>query len=223
MASLIAYTKKLLVQRIRQDLANGFPDSEFSISENEVLLHIDQALAYNAVAQIYNASKVLGTGTLEVPEGYLTTFELDALIQNPVTSEWEATLPQPPVSLPLGYSISRAYFAGEGLGVSQEIVPIKAKRSGYRNLMPRPAGAQYKVTGSKIIINTSDGAPLSDVTIYVEMLNTRTASMTETMNLPDDAIEGIYNIAYAKCVQRYKMPKDVMSDGIGAGNTTQKS
>jgi hypothetical protein len=221
MASLISYTKKLLVQRIRQDLANDFPDSEFALSENEVLLHIDQALAYNAIGQIYSAVKVLGS--LEVPEGYLTTFQLSQLVQNQVTGEWEATLPQPPVSLPLGYSISRVFFAGASFGVSQEILPIKAKRAGYRSLMPRPAGAQYKVTGDKIIINAKDGQPLFDVPVYVEMLNTRTSAMSETMNLPDDAIEGIYNLAYAKCAQRYKMPKDIISDEIGAGNTTQKS
>lgn len=221
MASLIAYTKKLLVQRIRQDLANDFPDSEFSISENEVLLHIDQALAFNAVGQIYNGAKVLGS--LEVPEGYLTRYALAALVQDSVTSEWYATLPQPPVSLPLGYSITRAYFAETGFGVSQEILPIKAKRAAYRNNMPRPAGAEYKVDGSVIYITANDGSPLSNLSVYVEMLNTRTSSMTETLNLPDDAIEGIYNLAFAKCAQRYKMPKDVISDDIGAGNTTQKS
>lgn len=221
MASLIAYTKKLLVQRIRHDLSNDFPDSEFAISENEVLLHIDQALAYNAVGQVYNGAKVLGS--LEVPEGYLTTYELDALVQNETTSEWYATLPQPPVSLPLGYSISRAYFASAGYGISQEILPIKAKRAGYRRFMPRPAGAEYKINGSIIFITANDGSPLSGLQVFVEMLNTRTSSMSDTLNLPDDAIEGIYNLAFAKCAQRYKMPKDVIEDNIGAGNTTQKS
>ena len=221
MASLIPYTKKLLVQRFRQDLANDFPDSEFSISENEVLLHIDQALAYNAVGQVYSGAKVLGT--LEVPEGYITRYSLSSLVQDPITSEWYATLPQPPVSLPLGYSITRAYFASTLNGVSQEILPIKAKRAAYRNNMPRPSGAEYKVNGSIIYITANDGSPLSDLQVYVEMLNSRTSSMTETLNLPDDAIEGIYNLAYAKLVQRYKMPKDVIADNIGAGNTTQKS
>lgn len=221
MASLIAYTKKLLVQRLRQDLANDFPDSEFSISENEVLLHIDQALAANAVGQIYAGAKVLGT--LEVPEGYLTRYLLSALVQDTLTSEWYATLPQPPVSLPLGYSITRAYFASSENGVSQDILPIKAKRSAYRNFMPRPAGAEYKVNGGTIYITANDGSPLSNQNVYVEMLNTRTSSMTEPLNLPDDAIEGIYNLAYNKLVQRYKMPKDVINDDIGAGNTTQKS
>ena len=221
MASLIPYTKKLFVQRLRQDLANDFPDSEFSISEREVLLHIDQALALYAVGEIYAGAKVLGT--LEVPEGYLTRYALAALVQDPITSEWYATLPQPPVSLPLGYSITRAYFANAQNGVSQEILPIKAKRAAYRNNMPRPAGAEYKVNNSTIYITANDGSPLSGLPVYVEMLNTRTSSMTETLNLPDDAIEGIYNLAYPKLAQRYKMPKDVIEDNIGAGNTTQKS
>lgn len=220
MASLRQYTKKLLVQRIRQDLANDFPDSEFAISEMEVLLHIDQALAYNAVGQVYSGAKVLGS--LEVPEGYLTRYALPALVQDPVTGEWYATLPQPPVSLPLGYSITRCYFASTENGVSQEVLPIKAKRSAYRNNMPRPAGAEYKINGSTIFITANDGSALSGLSAYVEMLNTRTSSMTDVLNLPDDAIEGIYNLAYAKLVQRYKMPKDIIEDQIGAGNTTQK-
>lgn len=222
MASLIAYTKKMLVQRLRQDIANDFPDAEFAFSEKETLLHIDQALAFNAVGSIYNGAKVLGS--LEVPEGYLTRYQLSALIQDPVSSEWYATLPQPPVSLPLGYSITRCYFASTQYGVSQEILPIKAKRAAYRNNMPRPAGAEYKISnGSTIFITANDGSPLSGLQVYVEMLNTRTSSMSDVMALPDDAIEGIYNLAYTKLTQRYKMPKDVIDDGIGGGNTTQKS
>jgi hypothetical protein len=132
-------------------------------------------------------------------------------------------LPQPPVSLPLGYSISRAYFADGSNGVSQEILPIKAKRAGYRNLMPRPAGAQYTVNGGRINITSSDGAPLYGLPVFVEMLNTRTSSMTDTMDLPDDHIEQIYSLAMTKCRERYKNPKDILKDNIGAGNTTQKS
>jgi hypothetical protein len=221
MASLIPYSKRLLVQRIRQDLANDFPNDEFAISEREVLLHIDQALAPVVVGQVYGGAKVLGT--LEVPEGWLTTYELSALIQNQVTGDWEAALPQPPISLPLGYSITRMYFAGTSFGVSQDILPIKSKRAPFRNLMPRPSGAEYRVNGYNVFITANDGSPLSDLTVYVEMVKTRTDDINELMTLPDDAIEGIYNMAYQKLVQRYKMPKDVIEDEIGAGNTTQKS
>lgn len=221
MASLIPYTKKLLVQRIRQDLANDFPNDEFSITEREVMLHIDQAAASVVVGQVYAGAKVLGT--LEVPEGWLTTYQLAALTQNQVTGDWMGILPQPPVSLPLGYSITRMYFAGASFGISQDILPIKAKRAPYRALMPRPSGAEYRINGYNVFITANDGSPLSNLNVYVEMIKSRTDDMNELMNLPDDSIEGIYNMAYAKLVQRYKMPKDVIEDEIGAGNTTQKS
>jgi len=222
MSSLVQYTKRMLIQRIRKHVSNGYANDDFSTSDKEIMLYIDQALAFNAVGQVYNGAKVLGT--LEVPEGYLTRYALSSLIQDQVTSEWYATLPQPPISLPLGYSITRCYFASTQNGVSQEILPIKAKRVAYRNNMPRPGGAEYKISnGSTIYITANDGSPLAGLQVYVEMLNTRTSSMTDILNLPDDAIEGIFNNVVQKLKDRYGMPKDIIKDDIGAGNTTQKS
>ena len=222
MASLVQYTKLSLIQRIRKHISNGYANDDFTTSDKELLLYVDQAVAFNAVGQIYNGAKVLGT--LEVPEGYLTRYALSSLIQDQITGEWYATLPQPPVSLPLGYSITRCYFASTQFGVSQEILPIKAKRVAYRNNMPRPAGAEYKVSnGSTIYITANDGTPLAGLPVYVEMLNTRTSALSDILNLPDDAIEGIFNNVIQKLKERYQMPKDVVKDDIGAGNTTQKS
>lgn len=222
MASLVTYTKKMLIQRIRKHISNGYANDDFSTSDKELMLYIDQALAFNAVGQIYSGAKVLGS--LEVPEGYLTRYALASLIQDSVTSEWYTTLPQPPVSLPLGYSITRAYFASTEFGVSQEILPIKAKRVAFRNNMPRPAGAEYKISnGSIIYITANDGTSLAGLQVYVEMLNTRTSLMSDLLNLPDDAIEGIFNNVIQKLKERYGMPKDIIKDDIGAGNTTQKS
>jgi hypothetical protein len=221
MASLVSYTKKMLVQRIRKHISNGYANDDFSTSDKEIMLYIDQALSFNVVGQVYNGAKVLGS--LEVPEGYLTTYQLAALVQNQTTGDWETTLPQPPVSLPLGYSITRCYFANSQYGISQEILLIKAKRAGYRNLMPKPAGAQGRVNGRKLMITANDGSPLSNLTVYAEMINTRTSSLSDELNLPDDAIEGIFNNVVAKLAQRYGMPKDIIKDDVGAGNTTQKS
>src|SRR5712671_1707676 len=105
MASLIQYTKKLLIQRIRQHIANDWPDANFSTSTNEVLLYIDQAIAPTIIGQVYQGAKV--EGNLAMPEGYLTTYLLPALTKNSITGYWTSTLPQPPLSLPLGYSITR--------------------------------------------------------------------------------------------------------------------
>jgi len=58
--------------------------------------------------------------------------------------------------------------------------------------MPKPPGGSYKVTGSKIILMAADGSSLFGLTFYAEMASSRTDSMSDAMNLPDDAIELIF-------------------------------
>ena len=216
MASLIAYTKQQLVQRIRQHIVNDFPSSEISVTENEVLLYIDQAVAFNMVGQVWNMAKI--EGNIAMPESYLTTYHLSALSQDALTNEWYSTLPQPPVSLPLGYSITDVYPVLAGSGRGDSFFPIKSKRTSYRNFMATMPGGRYKISGSKIILEASDGGSLLGYTFYVEMAKTRTESMSEALNLPDDAIESIFSNVVAKLKDRLQMPKDIIADDISSGN-----
>jgi hypothetical protein len=216
MASLIAYTKQSLIERIRRHVANDFPASSFSTSENEVLLYIDQALAFLMVGQTYQMAKV--EGNLAVPEGWLTTYNVSIPSVDIPSGYWYCTLPQPPVSLPLGYSINRVYAAQAGSGQGIDFFPIKAKRVGYRKYMPMPEGARYWVDGSKLWLAANDGSSLLSYTIYVNMVKTRTESLSEVMNIPDDAIEGIFNNVVQKLVHRLQLPKDIIVDDISAGN-----
>lgn len=216
MASLITYTKQMLIQRIRQHMANDFPSEEFSATENEVLLYVDQALAYNLIGQVYNAAKV--EGNICVPEGYLTTYLLPALQQDNVTNYWFTTLPQPPISLPLGYSIDDAYFANSSDGKGTMVFFIKQKRVSYRGNMPMPFGVRAWVEGSKITLAASDGSSLLGQNLYVRMTNTRTSSVSDVMNLPDDAIEMIFMNVVGKLKDRLQVPQDIIADDLAAGN-----
>ena len=216
MASLIAYTKAQLIERIKRHIANTFPDSSFSVSDNEILLYIDSAAAYTLVGQVYAGAKV--EGSLAMPEGWLTTYSLAALIQDTVTGEWYTTLPQPPLSLPLGYSITDVYPVEAGRGRGDSFFPIKSKRTAYRNYMPKPPGGSYKVQNSKIILMAADGSSLFGLTFYAEMASSRTEDLSAPMNLPDDAIETIFVNVTTKMIQRMQLPKDIISDDIGAGN-----
>lgn len=216
MASLIAYTKKMLIQRIRQHMVDDFPSAEFGATEREVLLYIDQAAAVAVIGQVYNNAKI--EGNICVPEAWLTTYTLDTLQKDTPSGYWYSTLPQPPVSLPLGYSISRIYAAEAGSGQSQDFLPIKAKRVSFRNMMPMPSGARYWVTGSKIWLAANDGGSLFSYTVYAEMIKTRTDDINEVMNLPDDAIENIFQNVVSKLKDRLQLPKDIIVDDISAGN-----
>jgi hypothetical protein len=216
MAVPIIYSKKMFVQRIRKHMNDGFANDSFSTSENELILYIDSALATTIIGQVYSNAKV--EGNLVMPEAYVTTYSLPPLQQNELTSEWYSLLPQPPLNLPLGYSITNAYFASVADGQSDPIFPIRNKRVPYRNFMPRPTGSSYRVDGGTIYIKASNNQPLLGLNTYVEMAGSRTIDVNAPMNVPDDALETIFNTVIMKLSDRYKQPKDIIADDLPAGN-----
>ena len=214
----ISYTKKMLVERIKRHIANGWPDEDFSATDNEVLLYVDQALASGLIGQTYANAKI--EGNIAVPEAYLTTYQLSALQQNSITKIWYGTLPQPPVNLPLGYSITEAYFASSTNGKGLNVMFIEGKRVAYRKLMPMPFGVRAWVDGNIMWLEASDGGSLLNQTLYVVMASTRTSSVTDVMTLPDDAIEAIFMNVTQKLIQRMQLPQDIIKDDLPAGVKT---
>lgn len=213
------YTKKAFIERLKRDLSNNFPDSDFSISDNEILFHIDQALASTMVGQAYNLAKI--EGNLVMPEAYITTYSIGALTKDDNTNYWYATLPQPPVSLPLGYSITNVYFAASAYGQSDPVWPIENKRVSYRRYLPMPNGSRYWVEGNRIWVVASNGASLYSQNLYVTMAKTRTTDVNEAMDLPDDAIDMIYTMAMDKLRRRILNPQDSIQDFLPANAKTQ--
>jgi hypothetical protein len=215
--STIVYSKAQLIERIRKHISDGFAGDDIAVSDNEILLYIDSALAFRMVGQVYENAKI--DGNLAVPEGYLTTYLITTITQDPNTLYWYITLPQPPVSLPLGYSIDRVYTASPGTGVSQNFNLIKAKRVGFRNNMPFPNGLSCWVEGSTLYLMANNNQPLLNTPIYVRMAKSRTDSLSEPMNLPDDAIQNIFDMAVSELDKRYQQPRDEVKDYQPAGNS----
>lgn len=215
--SLITYSKKMFVERIRRHIANGFPTSEFSITPNEMLLYIDAEIASSMIGASFGMAKI--EGVLTTPEAYIVTTELSALVQDNNTGEWYAELPQTPISLPLGYSITNAYFADGANGKSQPIFLIKPQRSAFRDYMPKPSGVSGRVKGNKIYLKAKDNTPLSNLTAFVDMVSTRTNDINESMNLPDDILNAVFDKVVQRCLQRMGLLKDVIKDDQPSSNT----
>lgn len=212
----IPYTKQQFCERIQIHAANNWPGSDSRLTTNQVLLYVDQALAVSMVGQVYGLAKI--EGNLCMPEAYITTYSFDSLQQDAATGYWYVTLPQTPVSLPLGYSITDAFFAKTAYGQADPILPIKNKRVAYRRFMPLPTGTRYWVEGDRMWLQASNNQPLLNQTLYVKMAKSRTDSLTETMSLPDDVLENIWNNVIAKCKDRLGIPQDQILDGLPAGN-----
>lgn len=216
----IPYTKLQLIQRIRKHVSNGFPSDEFATSDNEIQLYIDSSIAYQIKGLAYENAKI--DGTLVVPEAFLITYQLTGLTQDLNTGYWKVTLPQPPLSLPLGYSVTQVYFVNKQ-SKKQNAYPIKVKRAAYRDNLPSPQGVLYQVENDTLLLQASNGLTLSDQTCFVQMPVARTSDVNAVMNVPDDILEAIFNNVVMQLTKRYAEPKDIIKDDIGAGNNTQKN
>lgn len=212
----LVYSIATLTERIKRHMANGFPSASFFASDNEIQLYINDALAFGLVGGVYNMAKM--EGNLSVPDGYLQTYSLPALVQDSVTREWKTTLPQPPLSLPLGYSLSNAYFADSVHGKGIQINLIKPNRVAYRKNMPLQYGVNAWVEGSNFILEASDGSSLLDKNLYVTMASTRVTDINAPLNVPDDVVSTVFDMVTNKLISRLKNPKDIIKDDISAGN-----
>lgn len=210
------YSKKLIIEQVQRQLNNGFPDTDFKTSANEILLFIDQKLAFDIVGKAYDAAKI--DGDLSVPDAFYITEELPTPVFNITHGWYETTLPQAPVSLPLGYSISRVFFANGTFGESQDVYLIKAKRVSYRNKMPLPNGVRGFVEGGKIKLISNNGQPIDGLTLFATYAFSRTNNITDPLNLPDDVIGGVIDFVVNKIIQRMQLPMDIIKDNLPAGN-----
>ena len=212
----LTFSWEQLVNRIRRHINNDFPNASFSTSVNEVLLHINEAMSFGLVGQVWNGAKVMGV--MDVPEAYIVQFELPTLVQDNISGKWITSLPQPPLSLPLGYSVNRVYPANPTDFEGNDVIFLKAKRVGRRKLMPLQFGVYGEFKNTSVALWASDGSSLLGQTFYAEMPSTRAVNITDPMNLPDDAQKLIFDMVIARLKERLGLPQDIVQDDISQGN-----
>jgi len=212
----LTYSWRQLIDRIWRHINNDFPGADYTVSENEMLLYINEAMSFGLVGQVYNGAKVLGS--LEMPEAYLVTFQLAPLQEDTISKYWYSSMPQPPLSLPLGYSVNRVYFANAVNGQGTDCYAIKAKRVGRRLNMPLQFGVRYWIENGKIWLAASNNTSLLNQNCYIQMPSTRAVSLTDQINLPDDATKMIFDMVVARLKERLQLPQDIVQDDLPAGN-----
>lgn len=220
----IPYSKRMLIERVQRHVNNDFPGENFSTSVNEIMLYIDEGVSAAIPLLAYKAAAIDEVfHSLEVPEAFIVRFLLTAVEQDTPSGNYFCTLPQPPISLPLGYSINRAYAIIPGSGETVSFFPIKAKRVSYRKYMPMPDGVRYWITNNTMWMAASNGLTLLNYSIYVEMPTGRTSDLDAPLNMPDDIIEEIIKNTVQKVSQRAMQIRDNIKDNEPAGNSKVKA
>lgn len=216
--AVVPYTKRAFLERIKKHLNDGFPGEDFNITTAELISYVDAGIPFILKSQAFENAKI--TGVLEIPDAYLVTYQLTIEDQNSSTREWYVTLPQTPLELPTGYDITNVYVSDPQFGRSDNALPIKNKRVGYRRFLPHPSGFWYRVEGQTMFLQADDGGALLDYTLNIQMPVSRTDDLDDTMNLPDGALEPLFQKTIATILQRYQIPQDIVKDNLPAGVKT---
>jgi hypothetical protein len=204
--------KNQLIERVQRYLSNGLVSDDFAPSKNEISLYINDAIA--AVVTKTAKGNYGLDAVLSVPEGVLSRFSFTSFTKDSGTGEWYVTLPDAPLSLPLGYSISDVYFTGtKGRGIPCYAVNQKAE-SYFRNL-PRPTAAYYYIEGGKMYL-CDINLLATDLTLKVVMVSPSSTNDDSTINLSPDLVQEVFNIVVAQMTQRFATMK---VDNNNDGNT----
>lgn len=205
-------------ERIQKFLANNYADISNNITTNELLLYV-----YGAMAEVIEAEanqKYLVEGIYPGQDGFITTytFAASALVYDwDVGIYYKLTLPFPPLNMPLGYSIKSPQFTGRG-GISFPLFPVQAYQRGYDQQLPFPdIGGSYWVEGDQMTIYAPNVDLVSSGwTLRVPMLSPRskTGADTDIIQMPDGALEAVFDRAIERLVNRKNRPQNNQNSGI---------
>lgn len=213
----IPYTKKMFCERVVKHINDGFPNNDFKITQNEVLLYLDSAIPSVLKGQMFDNAKI--SQVLDVPEAYLVTYTYTVTLKQKSTNEWYVTLAQTPMALPNGYQVTDAYFSSN-VGRTMSVNFVSVKRQSYKSLLAQPPVVNARIEGQTCYMQSYNGFSLLNQTFNIQFPISRTSDVNAPMNLPDEAITGMFEYTTKKIIERYSIPKDTVEDSLPAGNKT---
>jgi hypothetical protein len=204
-------TTNQMIDRVRRQYYNDYPDDSSVLTDNELLLHINDAVAQVATKQANEAYSI--DGITSVPDGYLTTFKLTSFTKDADTNYYYSTLPHPPLGLHSNSAVNSVFFTGTK-GPSRPILYVSANEVDYfRNLPHPPQAAYYWIEGATLYMWVKTDLP-SGTKVSVRMATHVTSNLDASINVPPDAIGVVFDIIMQKLMVRKNIKSDHIVDGI---------
>jgi hypothetical protein len=204
-------TRKVLIEQIRRLYYGGVPSDDANLSEKEVNLYINQALAYMAKVNYTDAIKLDGIET--VSDAFYSTFKNLALALDTDTGYYYLTLPHPPLGLSRGYGISSVTFH-VSTGLAKAPIPISPRELDLMDNMKRPPSKIfYWAEGSKLWFK-SPYYNLTGKNAIVRMVSAENTDLSAELNVPAEYISDMINWIMNQLKIRKQMPEDTTNDGL---------
>ena len=204
-------TRKQLIDRILLFYYDGIQDEAATITENEVDLYINDAIASVMNKQAMDAYNI--TGIMSVPEGYVTTYTISTPALNDSTGFYTSSIPHPPMGLPGDSGVVGVYFGG-GMGQSKPVLYVAPHEVDYFMFMPKPPQAAfYWIEGSTIYFWARTDLTRTNDTIYIRMAANVQGNNAAVLNIPPDAIDLVFSSVIQKLMPRKGIVQDLINDG----------
>jgi hypothetical protein len=204
-------TTEQMIDRVRRQYYNDYPDDSAALTDNELLLHINDAVAQVATKQANDAYTI--EGILSIPEGYLTTFKITSFTRDADTGYYYSTLPHPPLGLPKNSGVNSVFFTGVK-GQSKPILYVSGNEIDYFRDMPHPPkAAYYWIEGNKLYMWVKSILPVG-TKVSVRMATHITSSLSAPINVPPDAVGMVFDIVMQRLLVRKNFKADNVSDGV---------
>lgn len=214
MITTITYGK--FVEQIKKFVSNGWPDIADNYTDNEILMYVYQMLAAEIVVASTNNMKY--TGFFSTPEGFITDYDFPVNLwsKDPNTGYYFVQLPEPPVNLPIGYSIQSPVFVGFG-SESYPLIWVQTFQRGYGTKGPLPNfGIYCFVKNNTLFLDTQSKSLFgSGLTLRVPMLSSRsvTGNDADLINASDDQLAAVFEMVTDKLTGRLSRPQTLTNDG----------
>lgn len=203
-------TRKILIEQIRRIFYGGVPNDDATLSEKEVNVYINEAIAYMAKVNYSDAIKL--DGIENISDSFYATFKNLSITRDSDTGYYSLDLPQVPLGLSRGYSISTVTFP-TSTGLAKSPIPISPRELDYVDQLKQPPSKIfYWSEGKKLWFKSYTN--LVGKFAIVRMVSTETSDMDAEVNVPQEYITDIINMVLSQLKIRKGTPEDTVNDGV---------
>ena len=203
-------TRKVLIEQIRRMLYGGIPTDDANITEKEVNLYINEAMAYMAKVNYTDSIKL--DGIESVSDSFYLTFKNLTITRDSDTGYYSLDLPQAPLGLARGYGISTVTFP-TSTGLAKSPIPISVRELDYMDSLKQPPSKIfYWPEGKKLWFKSYTN--LTGKNAIVRMVSTESANLDDELNVPQEYITDIINLVMNQLRPRKGAPQDSTNDGL---------
>jgi hypothetical protein len=204
-------TRRVLIEQIRRTYYGGVPSDDASLSEKEVNLYINQAIAYMAKVNYTDSIKLDGVET--VSDAFYTTFKDLALSKDTDTGYWFTNLPHPPLGLSRGYGISSVTFA-VSTGLAKAPVPISPRELDLiDNMKKPPSKIFYWAEGGRLYFK-SPYYNLNNKFPIVRMVTAESNDLDSQLTVPVEYVSEMVSWIMNQLGTRKNIQEDTTNDGL---------